>query len=105
MHFSVFFDHSPTYGYVLVNILLIIYVIKVCNSYILLTTHLPLWHNVICEGPLEGLFERSPASRTERDLHLVLLAGALLLSPSDWNKKIEAQDFRYKLISTLGSYI
>ena len=25
---------------------------KICNSYILLTTHPPQWHNVICERPL-----------------------------------------------------
>ena len=37
--FSIF-DHLPTYGNVLAIILLIIYLIKICNSYILLTTHL-----------------------------------------------------------------
>ena len=25
---------------------------KICNGYILLTTHPPQWHNVICERPL-----------------------------------------------------
>ena len=49
---------------------------------------------------VEGLFERSPASRTERDRRSVLLAGALLLSPSGWNKKIEAQDSKHMLILT-----
>ena len=28
---------------------------KICNSYILLTTHPPQWHNVICERPLRQL--------------------------------------------------
>ena len=51
MRFSPFFDHPPTYGYVLASILLIIYLIKVCDSYILLTTHPPQRHNVICERP------------------------------------------------------
>ena len=49
--FSIF-DHLPTYGYVLAIILLIIYLIKICDSYILLTTHLPRRHNVIYERPL-----------------------------------------------------
>ena len=51
MHFSLFFDHLPTYGYVLASILLIIYLIKICDSYILLTTYPPRRHNVICERP------------------------------------------------------
>ena len=49
---------------------------------------------------LEGLFEGAPASREERNWRSVLLAGAILLSPSDWNKKLEAQDSRNKLILT-----
>ena len=51
IHFSLFFDHLPTYGYVLASILLIIYLIKICDSYILLTTYPPRRHNVICERP------------------------------------------------------
>ena len=49
--FSLFFDHPPTYGYALASILLIIYLIDVCDSYILLTTHPPRMHNLICERP------------------------------------------------------
>ena len=49
MHVLLFFDHpTPTYGYVFANILLN----RFSNSYILLTTHPPPWHNVVCEGPL-----------------------------------------------------
>ena len=33
------FDHPSTYGYVLASILLMTYLIKVCNSYILLNTY------------------------------------------------------------------
>ena len=53
----------------------------------------------------EGLKRRAPANRTKRGSRSVLLAGDLSNSPSTWNEKLEAQDFRYKLISTLGSYI
>ena len=40
------------FGYVLSIILLITYLTKVFNGYILLTTNLPQWHDVICEWPL-----------------------------------------------------
>ena len=50
--FFVVFDHPPTYVYILASILLIICLIKVCDSYILLTTYPPQRYNVICERPL-----------------------------------------------------
>ena len=53
----------------------------------------------------EGLKRRAPANRTERGSLSVLLAGDFSNSSSTWNEKLEAQDFRYKLISTLGSSI
>ena len=46
LHFPLFFEHPPTYGYVLTIILLNIYLNKVCNSHTLLTAHPPQWHNV-----------------------------------------------------------
>ena len=68
MRFSLFFDHLPTYGYVLASILLIIYLIKICDSYILLTTYPPRRHNVICERPLIGMKVRNTY------LHFLILA-------------------------------
>ena len=57
MHVLLFFDHPPTNGYVNEIILLLSYLSKVWNSYILLTTHPPQWHNIICERPLSSLLE------------------------------------------------
>ena len=73
MHFSLLFDNLPTYSYVFAAILPNIYLIKFAIVMgILLTTHPPQWHNVICERS-SGL--ASPRFFFQHNFYLLLIPG------------------------------